>query len=980
MTLMTPLALGLLLALPLLAYIGWPRNRFRRVRDASSLIVRLLIAALLVLALAGLQVTRSADRLAVVFLVDVSDSMGAQAQEMAFDYVRDALAAMPPDDTAALVVFGGDAQVARSMSGARELGPIRAMPNPGDTDIAAAIRLGLALFPGDTARRLVILSDGLPTRGDALAAAQIAAAANVEISYVPVERPYTPEVLVRAVDVPPMVDEDQLFDLRVTIGSEEATRSIVTVLAAGDIVHREEVELRPGDNNFTLRLRSGAAGFRDFLVRVDPLGEDGFFQNNAMAAFTQVRGAPRVLIVAQDVDGPDARYLPAALAEVGLQTDVITPARLPQSMAGLAQYDSVVLANIPAASLSQRRMETLRTYVSDLGGGLVVVGGPNAFGPGGYYRTPLEDALPVEMQIVDQQRLPQLTIAYLIDRSGSMGMTTPSGIPFIDLAKEAIIRSIDLLQPTDRAGVASFDMNAYWIAEFQDVQDRQSLQRLVATLHPSGGTSIMAGMQLVAQDIVAEPSPLRHVILLTDGGAIPDGLVTLTGNLYQNAGVTTSVISIGPWEPSFLRDMAEAGGGYFHGVPDAHMIPNIFSAETVLATRSYILEETFNPILTANHPIMSGIPALPALRGYVATTPRAAAQTILRGPEPYRDPVLAAWQYGLGRSVAFTSDATARWGQSWVSWDDFATFWGQAVRWTITEGATGNLETRVQLDDGQARVIVDARDDSGGFLNGLDLVASVVQDPTRGGERVQLRQVAPGRYEGAFRPGDEGAYFLRVAAQSGDGDPDAQFSQTTGWVHTYSAEYATFGSDTRLLESLADLTGGADLSERPAAAFAHTVTGQRAHVPLWPWLLLAALLLLPLDIAVRRLLVTRGDLRRLLEAIRGPVTPQPDMALRLAALRAARDRARGQPEVVAQAAPTAPGESIRSLRASQRQRRAVTGEGSPATVPDEAAPTPRYRPPESAPPHPGESKKPEEPASLGARLLKKRRQDDENPS
>ncbi|MFW5772072.1 MAG: hypothetical protein ACOCZH_02025, partial [Phototrophicaceae bacterium] len=300
-------------------------------------------------------------------------------------------------------------------------------------------------------------------------------------------------------------------------------------------------------------------------------------------------------------------------------------------------------------------------------------------------------------------------------------------------------------------------------------------------------------------------------------------------------------------------------------------------------------------------------------------------------------------------------------------------FWGQAVRWTITEGATGNLETRVRLEDGQARIVVDARDDSGGFLNGLDLIASVVQDPTRGGDRVQLRQVAPGRYEGAFRPGDEGAYFLRVAHQSADGQPDPRFNQTTGWVHTYSAEYATFGSDARLLESLAELTGGADLSEEPAAAFAHTVTGQRAFVPLWPWLLLAALLLLPLDVAVRRLLVTRGDLRRLVNAIRGPVTAQPDMAQRLAALRAARDRVRSQPE----AAPTAPAESIRSLRASQRQRRESSAD-APGVEPAET-PAPRYRPPEVSPPHPGEGKKPEEPESLGARLLRRRRQDGDSP-
>lgn len=980
MTFTTPVALVLLLIIPLLLYIGWPRNRFRRTRDSVSLTLRTLIVTLLILALAGIQIVRSADRLAVVFLVDVSDSMNPQTQEAAFDYIRDALPEMGADDLAGVVVFGADAQVARSMSATRELGPVRSVTDTGNTDIAAAIRLGLALFPEDAARRMVLMSDGIPTTGDTTAAAQLAAAAGVEISYVPFDQPPTAEVQVSEVSVPPVVDEDTEFDLTVSIISLEPTDVVLNVLAGGELVSRGEIELRAGTNTFTQRLRSGAPGFRDFLVQIEPLGEDGFFQNNALGAFTRVVGPSRVLVITTDPGGEEVQHIVPALEESGLVVDVAAPDGLPIGIAPLAQYDSVVLANVPATRLSNQRMRTLETYVSELGGGLVVVGGPESYAPGGYFQTPLEDALPLEMQITDQERLPQLTIAYVVDRSGSMAATVAAGVSYLDLAKDAMIRSIDFLQPTDRAGVASFDFDAFWIADFQEVTDRIELQRLVATLTPGGGTSIMAGMNLVARDIVNEPGDFRHIILLTDGGADPERLVELTESLYENAGVTTSVISIGSLEARFLQEMAQVGGGYYHHVTDPTHIPIIFAQETVLASRTYIQEETFTPALTAIHPIMSGIDALPTLEGYIATSPRAAAQVILRGPEPYSDPLLAAWQYGLGRSVAFTSDATARWAADWVAWDDFAAFWSQAVRWTITEGASAGLETRVVKEDAHARIIVDARDEDGGFLNGLNLETSVVYNPGETSRRVPLRQVAPGRYEGTFRPEGEGAHFLNVVSRDAlmpaadSPDAAAPLSQATGWVNGYSAEYDIRETEDGLLQFIAELTNGRDLTGMPAAAFSGDIASRTASVPLWPWLLLIAMLLLPFDVAARRLLISKSDLARARAAIGARFARQTESTgdgprtERVLSLLQARDRARRTtaPEVDAT-------RTVSALRRSRAESRAED-DVPPATGP-------RYTPPRQEPqasePIRGQRPVPEEEAgNIGSRLLKRRRRED----
>jgi uncharacterized membrane protein len=924
-----PLALILLLALPVVIYLGWPRLRYRRARDTTSLILRVVIVLLIVFALSGMQISQSADKLAVVFLVDVSDSLGPEVQEEQLAYVRAALQNMGPDDLAGVVVFGADPRTERAVSAVRELGPIQSQPTTSNTDLAEAIRHGIALFPNDAARRIVILSDGRPTVGDTEAAVQQAAAVGVEISFVAFAREPGPEVQVTDLNVPSSVTAGQPFDLSLRIDAEENTRATVTILDAGSIIQRQDVDLRAGANNYTLTLPGSTAGFKDFRVQVDPAGSDNFYQNNQLSTFSQVIGPPRALVVSTNEQ--EVQYLLPALEEAGVAVDLTAPAALPIGLAPLAQYDTIIMANVPATQLTTQRMEALDRYVRDLGGGLIFIGGPESYAPGGYFQTPLERTLPVEMQIRDQQRLPQLTITYLIDRSGSMGMANPNGVPNIELAKEAIIRSIDFLQPTDRAGVVSFDTVGYWVAELQPVLDRFGLQRLVATLRASGGTDILAGMRLVAQTIVNEPSDRKHIILLTDGGANPTNLVELAEMLKRDNDVTTSVIAIGNSGARFLEEMAVVGGGNYHEVDVVESIPTIFTMETVLASRSYIFEEPFVPVLTANSPIMNGITSAPPLLGYVATSPKQTAQVILRGPEPFSDPLLAAWQYGLGRSVAFTSDATGRWAQNWLTWDDFTRFWSQAVRWTITEGANNNLESQVRLEGKQARLIVDARDDDGNFLNGLTLQAAVI-DPQLETLRLPLRQVAPGRYEVLFTPSMEGAYFLSIDGQGIIAGQNQRLTQTNGWVLSYSPEYdvQARGADTNLLTDMAVLTGGRDMSEDPALPFVHNLVARNAFTPLWPWLLLLALLLLPVDIAVRRLIITASDLRRLRTALFGVrrVAAPEGPSERFSSLIGAKERGRQRAE----------GSTISALRANQAARRR---EGE-ATPPD--AVKPRYAP------------------------------------
>jgi len=865
-----PLALIGLLTLPLLLWWGWPRSGLARARALTALALRTLMVTALVLALAGLQLVTAADRLAVVFLVDASDSMPPAAVEASRAFIAQSLRSMRADDEAAIVLFGSDALVERPMSPLREVGPFESQVNPLHTDLAEAIRLALALYPSGAARRMVILSDGLANVGDAEQAARLAAASGVQIVAVPSTPVSGPEVLVTAVDVPTRLAQGQVFDLVVTVESSAQTAAILRVISAGQVIVEQPIALVEGVNRYAFTLTAAEPGLVSYRVQVVPASEDVFYQNNELWAFTQVVGPPRVLIVTDDP--AESAHLEQALLAQGLSVDRAAALTMPADLATLSAYQSVVLVNVPARSLGPRRMQVLQSYVRDLGGGLVVIGGPNAYAPGGYFRTPLEETLPVEMQLKDQERLPQLTVLYVIDRSGSMADFSPGGYPKIELAKEAVLRSLELLGPLDRIGVLAFDTEASWIVPITPSVDRASIAQLVGGLRASGGTDIYAGLLAASRVLPDDPSKVRHIVLLTDGGAEETGIADLVRQMYDEHGITLSVIAItaqGEQYGEFLDDLPPLADGRFYHAYNADTIPEIFTEDTIIATRAYIIEREFYPSLTSSSPILSGITGTPPLLGYVGATVKPVAQQILA--TDLGDPLLAAWQYGLGRAVAWTSDASGRWAANWAAWPDFARFWSQAVRWTITEGVGGNVEVRVQQQGEQVRVIVDAIADDGSYLNGLALQANVVA-PDLTAQALALQQVAPGRYEGTFTPRTEGAYFVRMA---GDGAQGAAVAQTSGWVLAYSPEYRSLEGDPDYLAAIARLGGGSLISD-PQVVFAHNLPAERAARPAWPWLLLFATFLLPLDIAVRRLLITRADLAKL--AARLSLARRPEAA------------------------------------------------------------------------------------------------------
>ncbi len=450
---------------------------------------------------------------------------------------------------------------------------------------------------------------------------------------------------------------------------------------------------------------------------------DTFNQNDRADANTIVKGEPRVLVVKGDEEV--AAQLVAALKTERQNVDTVIPEALPSDLAGLADYDSVVLVDVPRLRLTDKALAALQVYVRDLGRGLVTVGGPRAYGAGGYTDTPLEETLPVDMGVRDREKQPDVALVVVIDKSGSMdachcnsfngGMNNGgagiAGVKKTDIGKEAILRAAAALTAQDEFGVVAFDSAAHWVVKTGPLGGVTDLQSQLNAIVPDGQTNIFAGLDQAVSSLKTATATRRHIILLTDGWSSSGQYDQILKDM-KAAGITLSTVGAGGGANPFLQQLARNGGGRFYDAANPASIPDIFLKETQQVSGQQIVEEKFFPILTSSSPILRGIDGgFPSLLGYNGTTAKPAAQTVLVTARD--DPLLAQWQYGLGRSVAWMSDSTGRWAKSWIGWDGFSTFFSQMVGWTFPGEESGGIEASFLDRGGRTYLRVESVNEDG---------------------------------------------------------------------------------------------------------------------------------------------------------------------------------------------------------------------------------------------------------------------------
>ncbi|HLE88653.1 MAG TPA: VWA domain-containing protein [Candidatus Limnocylindria bacterium] len=927
-----PIWLWLLLPAGLLVVGGWwaASRTLPRARRIASLVIRLVLVGSIVASLAGARLALPSDRLSVVFLVDASASMVDATREDLLAFARQAVRAIPEGDTAGVVAFGANALVDRLPSGLNELQEPASVPVVGATDIAAAVRLATAIFPAGTQQRIVLLSDGNDTGGQAGQAILAAAERGVRLDVVLPGGTGYPEALVDGVDAPSGARVGETVELSVRVRSTVATSATLRLLADGATVATRNLRLAPGTVSVTFSVKADEPGFHVFRAVLEPT-DDHFSENNAADAYLLVTGEPQVLVATDDP--VRAADLVDALVAARQHVTVVPSGGVPSSLATLAGYDAVVLDNVSAASLGTATMASLQVYVRDLGKGLVMLGGRNSYGAGGYLNSTLEEVLPVYMTVRDRERSPDVALVAVVDKSGSMadchctsddrgvgGGSGTRGFEKVDIAKEAILRAADALSPTDQLGVVAFDEGAHWAVRTGPI-DLIGLQSSLG-FRADGQTNIFAGLKAAYDDLIRNPAKLRHIILITDGWSQSGAYDALLADM-KAAGITLSTIGTGGGSAQILRRLAEQSGGRYYEADDATRIPDIFLKETIRTAGEQIVEEPFQPIPSTPSEILRGLDAsrLPSLLGYNATTAKGTATVaLLTGRE---DPLLAQWQYGLGRAVAWTSDARQQWATPWIGTEAFGTLTAQLVAWTLPPRDEQGIDVQFSPGrDGALNVEVTSLDDDGTPRNFYRTVLRLV-GPDLEPLQAVLTQVGPGRYAGTVRADDPGAYLVRVA-QTRDGADSA--NRTLGVVSPAAEEFRRLGVDTDALAAYATAGGGRQLTLDPddpelvQQVWSHDIEAAAFPTPIWPWLLLLAMVLVPIDVGVRRVALTRADLAR----ARGWVArriglgrPAPEVVPGLAELRAAKGRSErraeraarpreAKPEAAAATTPTPP--------------------------------------------------------------------------
>ena len=858
-----PAFLWLLAAIPWFVYYGGRHMvAIPPVRRSVAITLRSAVWILLVMAIAGAQWIRTDDRLTVMYVLDQSDSIPAAQRRAMLQYVIDNAAEhrrVDRRDQVGLVVFGREASIEippyeGDLPGLRRP---ESLTGPTDaTNLQSALNLAAASLPENTARRIVIVTDGNQNVGDAVPGAARLADAGVGIDVVPIAVGGGNEVLVEKIDLPTNIRRGQPFEARVVINRltnkpavdgdvpPRPTRGRLRITQSVDgedsLLVEQTVTLDPGKNVFPLRhtIDDPAAYVYTAEFVVDNDDDDAITQNNSVTAPVHVRGRGRVLVITASSTRDDYDPMIAALRQSDIEVVRQPTDRLFGSLAELQGYDAVILAGVPRVSeiddgqlvsMSDQQIEMLVRNTGELGAGLLMIGGTESFGAGGWTGTKIEEAMPVDFQIKNEKVQAVGALALIMHASEIAEGNYWQKV----IAKAAI----EQLGPSDYAGLLHWTMggDAWLWGGTNGLQpvgpNRRRMLASIGRMTPGDMPQFDPAMKMAAAGLIrlGDRVSVRHCVIVSDGD--PTAPRPATIQTFADAGVTISTVAVashGLTESRRLREIAAATGGKYYEAASGRALPRIFQREARRVSKPLVrdIPGGANPSVVFAHPVLDGIDrTLPPITGMVLTQTKDSSlpQVLIRSPQPdaaENSTVLAVWNYGLGRTAVLTTDAGARWATAWTGWDGYDKFYSQLVRWLMRPtGDTGNFSLATNVRDGLVEVIVNALTGDDRYLNFLEMGGSAI-GPDLQPIPLEFEQTAPGRYVGRFDANLSGNYFVNVVTGGGrpssDGDDGFQTvgsggaaaMLSTGVTVPYSDEYRYRPSNIALMQQLVSMSDG----------------------------------------------------------------------------------------------------------------------------------------------------------------------------
>jgi uncharacterized membrane protein/Mg-chelatase subunit ChlD len=897
-----PILLLLLLPVGLLIYLTWQNMSLPYGKKQRGLILgsRLALFTSLILALAGTSWTLPVNKQATVFVGDISASTSVQ-RTFIEQQIQTALQHKRAEDQVGIVAVGRNALVEQSVQTQIDFSHFESTPDTNYTDLAAGLRLASAIMPDNIERHIVVLTDGQQNLEDALQQAQLLQQQGIRLDVIPLPGTATAEARIDGFDAPTNLHINEHFPLHIKVNSSVAQTATLRLYQDSTLISQQKITLPAGEQDFSHNMMAPDPGFHSYRVTIEP-EHDTIAQNNEASTFVTVEGPPQILVI--EGHPGSGRNIVAALQATKLDVTVGTPADVPTTLDALAKYSSVILADVPAIELGNTRMQILQSYVRDLGHGLVVSGGQNSYGVGGYSNTPLEQTLPVSMAIPQHKETPSIAVVLIVESLEEQVQ--------INISKEAAKGVIGLLTPSDQVGISA----GYGTLSIpmQHVTNKTAIDKAIDAMNPADPPSYNPDFKNAEQKLLATNARIKHIILLGDGDAYDNYQPEVTRLASENITVSTvETNAMAPEDFATMEEIAQWGKGRFYRADDPSTIPQILLQETETAARRSLINDTFTPAVVGSQPILSGLTGFPTLGGYVATTPKSAAQMVL--VSHLDDPVLAVWQYGLGRVAAWTSDALGLWTKNWLTWDDSAHWWSNLVTWTLPASGSSALSINDQVINGSAQITVDLPPGTSSE-GGQQQIKIHMIAPDLSQQDIKLQPTAPDRWQGDFPVEQVGTYLLQVTWQ-GANTKESLLTATTGLVVPYSAEFRTQGTDMRFINLLAHAGGGNVLDPKTTAEtiYNEALTPATTSIPITFWLLMLAALLLPFDIATRRLssldFLAEGYQwlhKHMLPGHNEPAatvanTEKPERATPLSEIRARRNRLRPSPHPPVRPAP-----------------------------------------------------------------------------